>query len=168
VPQDASLRAKAGGVPRLRGLLPLGISLVLCASASAEPDPGAGRAADPLPTVVDLQTFRRTASIPIDDGAGRRGRATLVDLAPAVHAWLLLTLDWEGARGETLHLENPDPRHQRVSLEAASPHGLVLTSDSGLREACELWSGAGEGLATARRSTAPFAPLCGERLYLRR
>jgi hypothetical protein len=168
--KDASGRAPALGASRGCGrLVPLGLCLFVCAQASAGPDPNAGRAADPPETVLALQPFRRASSTPIEDGSGRRGRATLVDLAPAVHAWLLLTLEWEGAAAESLHLENPDPQHQQVSLDASAPGGLVLTSGSGERVTCDLWSAsAAEGLAAAKRSPAPYAPICGERLYLRR
>ena len=168
--KNASGRAATRGASRGLGrLLPLGVSLLVCARASAGPDPGTDPAANPPGTVVELQAFRRSSSIAIEDGAGRRGRATLVDLAPAVHAWLLLTLEWEGAAAESLHLENPDPRHQKVSLDASHPTGLVLASGSSERVRCELWSAsAPEGLAAANRAPAPYAPICGERLYLRR
>jgi hypothetical protein len=130
---------------------------------------------DPLPagrapeTVVALQPFRRTRSIEARDGAGRRGRATLIDLDPAVHAWLLLELEWEGAAGQVDHLENPDPEHQRVELDPGHPSGVVLVTEHGRREPCDLWSAAapGGGLAQARASEAPYASLCEGRLYLR-
>jgi hypothetical protein len=146
----------------------LGPLLALAAPALAASGPGGESVALRALSVVELQAFRRTSSIAIEDGAGRRGRATLIDLDPHVHAWYLLTLAWEGAAAETLHLENADPAHRRVSLDAAQPLGVVLESTRGSREDCALWSAsAPDGLAAAKRSPAPYAPLCDGRLFLR-
>jgi hypothetical protein len=170
VGKNASGRASARGSSCRPGRLALiALALLLGAPAAAGPEPPPDPAANPPRTVVELQPSRRSTSIAIEDGAGRRGRATLVDLAPAIHGWLLLTLAWEGAAAESLHLENPDPGHQRVSIDASYPRGLVLSSGSGGRVTCDLWSAsAPDELAATQRSPAPYAPICGERLYLRR
>ena len=118
-------------------------------------------------TVLELQPFRSTTRIEIQGAAGRRGTATLIDLAPQVHAWLLLELAWsDGQREGPFHLENVVPGHQRIRLEAGFPSGLVLASERGT-ERCELWSDATSALAAARAGGRVYAPLCGERLYVR-
>jgi len=126
-------------------------------------------AAERPKSAVELQPFRRTSSIDVDDGAGRRGRATLIDLNPRIHAWFLLTLEWDGGEeGGTYHLENPDAPRQQLRLDPAHRSGLVLVSDGGQPTPCELWSAAArDGLEAANASSAPYVPLCGERLYLR-
>ena len=120
-------------------------------------------------TVIDLQLSRRTSSLEIEDGAGRRGRATLIDLNPRIHAWFVLTLEWDGGGGtETYHLENPDAPDQRLRLDSHHPFGLVLESATGTATRCDLWSASAlDGLGSASTSRAPYVPLCGERLYLR-
>jgi len=119
-------------------------------------------------SVLELQPFRETTRIEIQGAGGRRGAATLIDLAPHIRAWLLLTLAWEdGEREGPFHLENPAPRHQRVRLDEAFRGGLVLSSEKE-EERCPLWSGTAAGaLAAARSSGRVYAPLCGRRLYLR-
>ena len=119
--------------------------------------------------MIDLQLDWQSSTVEIEDGSGRRGRATLIDLNPRVHAWLLLTLGWEGSPApETYHLENPDAPSQRVRLDPGHPVGVVLESPGGAAMRCDLWSVTSrEGLAQAKASPTPYAPLCRERLYLR-
>jgi hypothetical protein len=152
------------------GLLAL-VVLVRVPPGAGQELPAAGAeapaAASPR-SVVEIQPFRSESSIAIEDASGRRGRAPLIDLNPRVHAWLLLTLQWEGeADGESHHLENADPAHQRLRLDAASGGALVVADADGSETPCALWSAAGEGLEAAKSSRAPYAPLCGEKLYLR-
>jgi hypothetical protein len=118
---------------------------------------------------VDLQPYRRESSIPIEDGAGRRGRATLIDLNPRARTWFLLTLAWEGSPGsETYHLQSADPLHQQLRLEPTYVTGLVIGSDAGTEARCDLWSvQAREGVIAAKASSAAYSPLCDERVYLR-
>jgi len=119
-------------------------------------------------TVIGLQADRTASSAPIEDGSGRRGRATLIDLNPHVHAWFLLTLEWDGDGAESYHLENPDAPEQRVQLDPGHPFGVVLDTPGGAPMRCDLWSvTTREGLAQAKASPSPYAPLCRERLYLR-
>jgi hypothetical protein len=116
-------------------------------------------------SVIDLQPFRTSRSIALPGG---RGTATLIDLNPAVHAWLLLILATsDGASKVSYHLENPDPIGQRVALDDDFPDGVVLRTP-GREQRCALWSGSGPAaLEAARASGRTYAPLCGARLYLR-
>ncbi len=116
-------------------------------------------------TVLQLQPFRATTSIQIEDDAGNSGVATLIDLNPWIHDWLLLQLQWlEGDGGEWYHLENPDPSSQQVVLDPRFVHGLLLRR-GGRPWPCDLWGGG--ALAAARAGSEVEAPLCAGRLYLR-
>ena len=123
-------------------------------------------------TVVELQKFRHTETIEIDDGAGRRGRAILVDLNPRVRSWYLLQLTWEGAETASYHLTNTHPETRRLALDPSFPGGLTIAEAAGgggTAERCALWSAAEPAsLAAAGKLNAPYVPLCGSRLGLRR
>jgi hypothetical protein len=122
--------------------------------------------ADAPKTIVELQPFRSTASVEFQL-PGDRGLATLINLNPRVNAWLLLTLHF-GVGGIPLsyHLENPRPDAQLLALSARGD-GLRIVVD-GRDIECELWPDGRAGpLQEAQRSGLPYAPLCGDRLYLR-
>jgi hypothetical protein len=134
----------------------------LLASQAAEYD------AETAKTIVELQQYRHTEVIGAEGAGGRRGKATLINLNPRINAWFLLMLDWgEAIEPQFYHLENPDPRGQEIRLSASEPHGVQILS--GDRSAsCSLWFGGnGDPLEAARRSAVAYAPLCGNRLYLR-
>ncbi|MGC1388529.1 MAG: hypothetical protein WA807_11015 [Steroidobacteraceae bacterium] len=118
-------------------------------------------------TIIDLQPFRQSASGEFQM-AGDWGQATLVNLNPQINAWFLLTLWWPGAPGPTsYHLENPSPKTQTLALSEAHPYGIRLSIE-GRATDCELWpAGRTMELQQARHSDLPYAPLCGDRLYLR-
>ena len=141
------------------------VSMLPAAAATATPEV----AVRAQRSVVDLQSFRRAQTIDISNGDGRRGRATLVDLAPAVHAWLLLELAWtDSPRTETYHLENGDAARFRFALDPAHATGLVVQRDGVPEAPCELWlASAPDGLRAAASISGPYASLCGERLLLR-
>lgn len=109
-------------------------------------------------TVLDLQPRVATSMVALAGGHSAR----LVEPAPAIGRWHLLTLD-AGQRGETTyHLEVADPLSEPPRLEPAAGGRLVLHYQRG--DACSLAIG---GLAAARRQGLAFAPLCGGRLFLR-
>jgi len=115
-------------------------------------------------TVVDLQPFRRVTSAAIRAADGLTGRARLFDLSPNVREWYLLEVRWrEDEQPSFYHLENPRPASQRLELDA---EGLALV-DPQLRVRCALWSGLRLALETAARSGLPYAPLCGDGIYVR-
>jgi hypothetical protein len=122
--------------------------------------------ADAPKTIVELQPFRSTASAEFQM-PGDRGLATLINLNPRVNAWFLLTLRF-GAAGRSLsyHMENPRPDAQLLAL-SAHEDGVRIAVDGRDME-CELWpDGQVSALQQAQRSELPYAPLCGDRLYLR-
>jgi len=106
-------------------------------------------------------------SRPIEARDGRHGTATLINLNPNVNAWFLLQLSWNNPDGnETYHLENGRPDVQAVTLGEGGVDLAIHTADQKIH--CELWSGdAPSNLRHAQRSHLPYAPLCGDRLYLR-
>lgn len=137
---------------------------------SVQPEPSESRleayAARRPKSILDLQLFQQAESIEALRASGERGEATLIGLQPRVNAWLLLKLVWPGEHPEPYHVENADPDGQEVRLEPRFPLGVVLRSGRA-EERCDLWSDPASGIAAARRSGLPYAPLCGGRLYLR-
>ncbi|HJV72323.1 hypothetical protein [Ideonella sp.] len=116
-------------------------------------------------SIVDLQPARRSESVVVQEPAGPRVTLTLTQLNPAINAWLLLSVQRPpGAEAERFHLENADPARQRLTLDAAHPGQIEITT--GARSTrCTLWPG--DALAQARRQKLPYAPLCDGRVYLR-
>ena len=112
--------------------------------------------------VVELQPSRRSSEIRVGDEAGRQGRATLIDLQPAVGRWWVLELAWDDGVRRRVHLEVSDPTSTRLGLDAALPRGLVLSSGSGT-DACPLWSN-GSMLETG---DAPWTSVCEGRVFVR-
>jgi hypothetical protein len=119
-------------------------------------------------TILELQQFRQTTSIPIKSQAGKEGLATLVNLNPAVNVWYLLKVAWKGgARDLTYHLENPKPQTQRFLLDRTYPSGLVI-AEGGSPHRCDLFGAAPvSALDQASSSQLIFAPLCERRMALR-
>jgi hypothetical protein len=118
--------------------------------------------------VIDLQQFRTTNSIFLGLPDGEKAKITLINLNPHVNRWYLLQISRDGqAATQDYHLENPFPRRQQVLLDAKSPDGLILAKD--LKSvSCPLWKPfPGSELEAARATQQAYAPLCGERLYLR-
>lgn len=154
--------------------LAIAVGLGSTCRAAVSPPPGAlatppaeqtkAYAAAAPKTVVDLQPFRSTQYLDVQDKGGRAGRATLVNLNPTVNAWYVLTLSWGDGSQRSFHLENARPAAQDLVLDPAFRAGLVVRSDRE-REPCDLWvSGA---LAKSAGQPTPFAPLCAGRVYLR-
>lgn len=115
-------------------------------------------------SIIELQVARASDSVVLDAALGQRVSATLVNLNPAVNASFLLTLKpSDQAQALNFHLENADPAHQRIRLDASNPGQLAIEISG--QATCMLWPG--DTLDAARRSKLPFAPLCGDRLYLR-
>jgi hypothetical protein len=118
-------------------------------------------------TILELQPFRRTETVEFAAGSDP-GAATLVDLNPQINAWFLLTLR-STATGKLLsyHLENPQPRTQMLELSRDDPYGIEISVDGRALD-CKLWQGgAVTPLEQAQRPGLPYAPLCGDRLFLR-
>ena len=116
-------------------------------------------------TILDLQQFRQTSSIHIKSQKGREGVATLVNLNPAINAWYLLQVEWnDGAPEVSFHLENAEPRAQRLLLDEKIPTGLVVTEGKN-RYYCDLFDS--DVLDEAKASQRIYAPLCDGRVYLR-
>ena len=133
--------------------------IVYIAAASAQEQAG---------TIVDLQPFRQTQSIHIRSSSAREGVATLINLNPAISAWYVLEVSWNGgAQSRAYHLENPSPRDRTLRLDEQHPFGLVI-AEGATRYACDLFSsGPPDRLEKGRASKAIFSPLCESRIYLR-
>ncbi len=145
--------------------LPLAPAVLADNAPVSAADQAAQYRAEVPKTIVELQQFRRSDTIAAEGAGNRHGTATLIDLNPDINAWFLLTLDWGDAGGRaSYHLENPDPRDQRLSLAESQPHGILISTDSG-NLACDLWSGDPTPLKQARNSIAALrTPLSGSSL----
>jgi hypothetical protein len=145
-------------VPRFGGLVN---------GATAQQSRTAASVSQDRQSIIDLQPFRQSGAIAIKGSRGEDGRATLIQLNPNVNGWFVLRLSWRGGTAtEEYHLENANPRTQKLLLEEQNPSGLVIV-DGEKETACELWgSDAKESLKVAKASRAAYAPLCGGKLYL--
>lgn len=118
-------------------------------------------------TIIDLQPNQQSESVTLADGAATPARVTLLNLNPRINAWYLLSIESGGSSGtpRRYHLENAEPARQAVHLDE---HGDLLLSGVGADLHCNLGRQQSPNLLDrARASALPYAPLCGERLYLR-
>ena len=152
-------------------------AIALTALAGAAPATGADRdraaeldrqwaryEVDATKTAIELQPFRRTQEVTGPDGFSAR----LVSLNPAVNAWFVLnaTAPAAGLRGQAFHIESADPDTWQVSLQGGDDPALVF-EDDGARHLCRPWQGPAPELLDAQRTGLPYAPICGQRAYLR-
>ena len=118
-------------------------------------------------TILDLQPFRQVSSNRIKSDKGIQGLATLINLNPAVNAWYVLEVDWQDGSKSSYHLENPQPRSQKLVLDPKYPLGIEISQGTG-HYSCNLFGGgASDPLDQAKKSQAPYASLCEGRLFLR-
>ncbi len=145
----------------------IGVGLLMVAGGSQTPprNQAAEYEADASKTILELQQFRQSSSVPIRSTGGKQGIATLVNLNPAINSWYLLNVVWNGSASQVAyHLENSDPRTRRILLDERYPQGIVL-ADGNKRDFCELFGG--DLLEQAKASPLVFYPLCDGRIYLR-
>lgn len=115
-------------------------------------------------TILELQPFRQTMRL--EWKIGEYSSATLINLNPSVNAWFVLSLRRADGRESSYHLENADPRTQHLTLDAAFPLGIRISSPKSPAD-CLLWANDGMTLVQARLSGLPYAPLCESRVFLR-
>lgn len=128
--------------------------------------PGGYQTAAPK-SIIDLQPFRQSSSLPIKSADGMDGTARLIDLNPAIHVWYLLTMAWKDGSESSYHLENPEPRSRRLILNPKFPSGLEVLEGK-VQYRCVLFGAeSGDGLIQASSSQRIYAPLCDGRIYLR-
>jgi len=109
-------------------------------------------------TLLDLQPRLAASTTVLVDGRSAR----LVDPAPAIGRWYLLTLDAGTPREENYHLEAAEPLAEPPRVDPASAGRLLVRYRLG--DVCGLTL---QALATARRQGAAFGALCGGRMFLR-
>jgi hypothetical protein len=118
-------------------------------------------------SILDLQPFRQVTSNKIKSNTGAAGTATLINLNPAVNAWYVMEVDWQDGSKSDYHLENPQPRTEKILFDPKYTSGIEI-SQGDTRYTCDLFSNKSNGpLDQARNSQAPYASLCGGRLFLR-
>ncbi|TFG89604.1 MAG: hypothetical protein E4H15_09040, partial [Syntrophobacterales bacterium] len=77
-------------------------------------------------TVIELQQFRKSASIAIRKNTGQAGTATLINLNPRINTWYLLLIQRRDSDPvEAYHLENPAPETQKLLLDPDFTEGIV-------------------------------------------
>jgi hypothetical protein len=147
------------------GLIGLAAARMLPAVSGATADaPGTAPTTVPR-SIVELQPSRQASSGNIENGSP--GTVTLTNLNPTINVWYLLKVVWKDGSEASYHLENPQPRVQRVILDPVDPSGVEL-AEGNARHPCRLLAGgANSPLAEAVKSHAPYAPLCEGRLLLR-
>jgi hypothetical protein len=118
-------------------------------------------------SILELQPFRHTSTLQFGT-VSTGGTATLIDLNPAAQDWYLLTLHWATPdRTASYALENPRPHTSRLVLDDAVPYGVQLLRNGQLFP-CTLWQDSdAPPLQKAEATGLPYAPLCGDRLFLR-
>jgi hypothetical protein len=122
---------------------------------------------DQTKPILDLQPFRQTSFNRIKSDAGIQGTVTLLNLNPAVNAWYVMEVDWQDGSKFSYHLENPQPRTEKIFLDPKYPSGIEI-SEGNTHYSCNLFGNKTNGpLDQARNSQAPYASLCGGRLFLR-
>ncbi len=116
-------------------------------------------------TIVELQPFRQTTRV--EWKAGDESSGTLVSLNPSINAWFILSIRRAAdGRESSYHLENADPRTQRLTLDASFPFGIrIVTANARLD--CPLWASGNRVLEQAKLSGLPYAPVCENRVFLR-
>lgn len=150
------------------GLLLMAKSRESSAERMESPESGT---AQPKPhvqmSIIDLQPFRQASSNKIKSNTGNQGTATFVNLNPAVNSWYLLEVDWQGGSKSSYHLENPQPRSEKLFLDPKYPLGIEI-SQGNARYSCSFFENkTNDALDQARNSQAPYASLCDGRLFLR-
>ncbi len=120
--------------------------------------------ADAPKTILELQQFRQVNSIHIRNKSGKEGTATLVNLNPAINAWYLLEVQWQGGAEVSYHLQNPNPPGRKILLD---PAGLTIV-EGNHRFSCDLFGvESANALDQGRTSALAFYSLCEGRIYLR-
>jgi len=118
-------------------------------------------------SIIDLQAYRQVSTVRIESATGVAGTATLINLNPAVNAWYLLTIAWQGGAEATYHLQNGQPRAQSLILDPKYSAGIEIVEGS-TRRPCNLFADAAtDPLVEASKSHMPYASLCDGRLLLR-
>jgi len=113
-------------------------------------------------SIIELQPFRTSQEIVTDDGTTIR----LTSLNPAANSWYVLEILPARGRAQAYHLENADPDTWTLSLSDATTAAMVVEGAGG-QTLCRPWLGSRSELLGARESALPYAPVCGQRVYLR-
>lgn len=136
-------------------------------STLIDPDQRAQYEAVAPKSVLELQQFRQSRSVPVTDGSGRSGVAALTNINPRINGWFLLAFDWgPGRPREYYHLDNPFREGQALALQEGGGGALLIESAESVMR-CDLWGGSKPALAAARATGLPYAALCDGRIFLR-
>ncbi|MBV7408417.1 hypothetical protein [Maritimibacter sp. DP1N21-5] len=114
-----------------------------------------------VPSVLEMSPMREVTEVALPDG----GALALTALHPGVNRWFVLDVTMAGAT-RRYHLENADEKSWRFSLSEGPDPALVIAG-LGEETECRPWKGDTSELATASQTGLPYAPICGQKAYLR-
>lgn len=124
--------------------------------------------------LIDLQSFKQNMTIEFKNSQENKGKATLINLNPAINIWYTLHIEWPNSKENNIyHLENVDPKKQKLTLDPNFPDGVIIENrffDQKIlssKDSCDLWSKSGLNIRMARYSKKPYASLCDGRILLR-
>ncbi|WP_198020752.1 hypothetical protein [Roseicyclus elongatus] len=121
--------------------------------------------ADVPGSIWAMQPFLNTDEVTAEDGTVFR----LNSMNPYVNAWFVLEIAPPGGSSRYYHLENADRAEWQVSLVQDGGTPAIRVSgtedEEGEEILCAPWEN--DGLAEARNTGLPFAPLCEWALFLR-
>lgn len=117
---------------------------------------------DSVGSVIEMAPMRTTQETVAADGTTYR----LTSLHPGVNRWYLLEIQAEGAGAQRFHFENADAQTWTLTLTGGDQPELSIAG-LGSQDSCTPWTGEPSALATAAGSGLPYAPLCGQKIYLR-
>lgn len=118
--------------------------------------------AAPPQDLIELQPLRAASTVELHPLSGPPVQATLTNLNPGVGRWYLLSIGSGESPAATYHLETASSPDRWV----LGPDGASLYLESADTR-CEVWTPRSAPLDAARATGLPYAPLCGQRLYLR-
>ncbi|AHM04675.1 hypothetical protein roselon_02340 [Roseibacterium elongatum DSM 19469] len=150
----------------------IGLSAPMAAAQGIAPPDGATIAermarlgADVPGSIWAMQPFLNTDEVTAEDGTVFR----LNSMNPYVNAWFVLEIAPPGGSSRYYHLENADRAEWQVSLVQDGGTPAIRVSgtedEEGEEILCAPWEN--DGLAEARNTGLPFAPLCEWALFLR-
>ena len=120
--------------------------------------------------IVGLQKNLKKSSIQ-HGTATKSGQINLYDLNQDISVWYLIETINNQKKAETtiLHIENPWPEEQTITLDPTYELGIIITSaKKKSRERCRLWQQHDPTrLIKAFRKPFPYVSICNGRLFLR-
>lgn len=126
------------------------------------------------PSVLSIQAKTQTTEMRVNissDPAKPSIRVfELKSINPNVNEWFVLNASLDKKSLFTLHLENPFPTTQTLSLDEGQKNGIVVKSHSGQVAHCDLVDASGQFLYSEKTGDLklPFIGICDGKAFIRR